>query len=179
MNTIFAICGPIGSGKSSVSKQFAARIGATWNSFGSTTREIAKERGLPSTRQALQALGADLVANEQSKFCGRVLGAALRETDKPGVIDGLRHARILSCVRKIVDPRHVAVIYVDAPVEVRLQRVKLRDGLSEAQLAELDRHSTEVEVEQKLKALADFVADNSGTTELCVSEIVRWANDNT
>jgi dephospho-CoA kinase len=175
MNTLFAFSGPIGSGKSDVSKRFAEIVGAKRNSFGSTVREIAIERGLPVSRGDLQALGALLVASERDGFCRRVVAIALNDLASPIVIDGLRHVEVLAELKRIVNPRMVRCIYVDAPPLVRLERVGLRDGLSQSALAELERHSTEVEVEQHLRARSDYIAENSGSLEDCVNGLVSWA----
>jgi dephospho-CoA kinase len=176
MNTLFAFSGPIGSGKSDVSKLFAEQIGAKRNSFGSTVREIAVERGLSINRVGLQSLGAFLVASERDGFCRRVVSIALNNPASPIVIDGLRHIEILMELKRIVSPRTVRCIYVDASPSIRLERVRLRDGLSQSELAKLERHSTEVEVEQHLRAQADFIAENSNSLGECVQGLVEWAN---
>jgi|ERR1017187_951538 dephospho-CoA kinase len=174
MNHLFAFCGPIGSGKSSVSKLFATKHGATWSGFGATVREIALERGLATDRGSLQCLGATLVKNEAGTFCRRVIALTARASDKPAVIDGLRHIAILQELRHILNPRKVVCIYVDAPLTIRLERVKKRDGLSPDQLARLEMHSTEVEVEHRLKGIADFVVDNQKSVAECVDSIMDW-----
>lgn len=175
MKPIFVFCGPIGSGKSSVSKIFAKQIGAKWNSFGSAAREIAQERRVANNREELQKLGAQLIENEREMFCKRVLSPVLGSGNEYGVIDGLRHADVLGELRVLVNPRKFICIYVDVSSEVRLARVGKRDGLNAAELEKLDNHSTEVQVKSELRKLADFIADNNGTPEDCVAHIVAWA----
>lgn len=125
-------------------------------------------------RSDLQNLGADLVAHERESFCRRVLRPVLEANGQIAVIDGLRHRNILDALRKINAPGPVAVIYVDAPFAIRLERVKLRDGLSAEQLSDFEKHSTEIEVERHLKGVADFIADNSRTAEECSEMIASW-----
>ncbi|HXC35285.1 MAG TPA: AAA family ATPase [Candidatus Acidoferrales bacterium] len=175
MKPIFIFCGLIGSGKSSVSKLFAKGIGAKWNSFGTATRDIAGERGVQIQRENLQSLGAHLIKNERELFCKRVLAPVLGDGTECGVVDGLRHAHVLRELRAMLSPRKIICIYVEVSTEERLDRVGKRDGLNADQLAILDSHSTEVEVKTELRKLADFVADNSGTPEECVSRIQNWA----
>lgn len=175
MNTLFVFSGPIGSGKSDVSRSFSGKINAPRNSFGATVREIATERGLPVSRTELQSLGADLVASDRNRFCRRVVAIALNDLASPVVIDGLRHIDVLEELKRIVSPRIIRCIFVDAPLSVRLERVRLRDGLTQPELADLESHSTEVEVEQYLRAKADYVADNSKTVGDCVQGIIGWA----
>lgn len=175
MKPVFAFCGPIGSGKSSVSKLFAKQIGAKWNSFGSTVKEIAMERGIAISREQLQCLGALLIAEERVSFCKRVVASILGSVDDYAVVDGLRHLDILNELRSLTKPKPVFCIFVDASQVTRLERVKTRDGLTAAQLATFDNHSTEIQVERELRQRADFLADNNGTLDDCVLSISNWA----
>jgi dephospho-CoA kinase len=174
MKHVFAFSGPIGSGKSSVSKLFAAKILAAWNSFGTTVKEVAEERGLATDRESLQRLGAMLVKEDRNSFCRRVVTKATNDKDRAIVIDGLRHIDVLKELRVVVSPKELMCVYVDTPRTIRLERLKTRDGLADNQVADLERHSTEIEVEQGLKAVADFVSDNSQSVEQCVDTIVQW-----
>jgi dephospho-CoA kinase len=175
MKPLFVFCGPIGSGKSSVSKLFAKQIGAKWNSFGNATREIAGERDVPNKREELQELGAHLIERERELFCKKALAPVLGNGEGYGVIDGLRHADVLHELRALVNPRKIICIYVDVSPEIRLERVRKRDGLDAEGLSKLDSHSTEVQVKTELRKLADFIADNNGTSEVCASQILKWA----
>jgi dephospho-CoA kinase len=175
MKQYFAFSGPIGSGKSSVSKLFASTMGAGWAGFGSTIKEIALERHLPINRQELQRLGAELVEKERASFCGQVIAKGSNEQKPLAVIDGLRHLSVLEELRRLVGRERLLCIYVDAPQASRLERVRSRDGLSSEELADLEKHSTEIEVKNRLKEIADFIATNSGPVEDCVHTIVNWA----
>jgi dephospho-CoA kinase len=175
MSNIFAFCGPMGSGKSSVSKMLAARAGIGWTSFGGVVREIALERGAPASRESLQALGAKLVESERESFCRRVVEATTVGSSESAVIDGLRHVGVLQELRHIVRPRMIVCVYVDASRQKRVERLKGRDGVTAEQLSLLESHSTESEVEGQLKAIADFVAENRDSVEECVDSIIEWA----
>jgi dephospho-CoA kinase len=175
MERYFLFSGPIGSGKSSVSKLFASTIGAGWSGFGTVVKEIAVERQLPISREELQILGATLVRNERTSFCRRVITKATEACKNIAVIDGLRHVDVLEELRSLVGKGELLCVYVDAPQAVRLARVKTRDGLSAERIAELEKHSTEIEV-TNLKEVADFIASNVGSVEDCVASIVEWAN---
>jgi dephospho-CoA kinase len=177
MSVAFAFCGSIGSGKSAVSRRFANRFAGAWNSFGNTVKLIATERAIEPSRENLQQIGAALVETEPENFCRRVLAGA---TDSQGssemiVIDGVRHRSILDHLRRLFTPNRLICVFVDAPLNIRVERLKDRDGLSEAQVLALQKHSTEVEVECDLRAAADFVADNSGSLDHCENELVGWA----
>jgi dephospho-CoA kinase len=172
---LFIFCGPIGSGKSAVSKTLAKKIGAAWNSFGTTCKEIAIERNVPIKREELQQLGAHLIEREREMFCKRVLGPILSDGSICGVIDGLRHANVLHELRSLIKPRKIICIYVDVSMDIRLNRVSKRDGIEAEELAKLDSHSTEVQVKTELRELADFTANNNGTPEECTDNILNWA----
>jgi dephospho-CoA kinase len=136
------------------------------------------ERGLATDRESLQRLGAVLVKNETTSFCHRVVELSANAPDKLAVIDGLRHVAILQELRRILNSRKVLCVYVDAPLTVRLERVKKRDGLSPEQLAKLEMHSTEVEVERQLKGISDFKANNETSAAECAKSITDWTQRN-
>jgi len=175
MKTAFTFSGAIGSGKSTVSSRFAQRLGAKWNSFGNTVRRIAAEKGIEPSRENLQRLGAAAVEANQEAFCRKVIDGAEGGAEDFIVIDGVRHERILECLRVLVSPTPLLAVFVDTPQQIRLERLRTRDGLSMAQITELQRHSTETEVETKLRAKANFVASNAGRVEDCEDELLRWA----
>jgi cytidylate kinase len=174
MNVNLAFSGQLGSGKTTVSRLLAERIGARWNSFGNTVKRIARERGITVERGALQALGADLVSNSPEAFCQRVI----REAEPPSrgglVLDGLRHAAILKHLQQILLPSPVVLVFVDVDEAVRLVRMKQRGGAIIEDLRRLESHSTEVEVMAALRGSADLRADNSGAATTTVEQIVTW-----
>lgn len=172
MSPVVTFSGKLGSGKTAVSKAFAGRMALPWTSFGTVAREIARERGLEESRPGLQALGETLVTKELAFFCERVWQAVGYSTDSI-VIDGLRHFSVLQALRQLAAPRQLVCVYIEIDPLVRSERIKARDGVSEADIARLDCHSTEIEVSH-LKDVADLISDNSGTLEESVSEIVSW-----
>lgn len=171
-NIIFS--GPIGSGKTSVSKQVAATLGYGWNSFGATVKRIAIERSVPVQRENLQALGERLIADEPRQFCHRVLQEAEGTTLKPVVIDGLRHAHIRGVLQELSRPRSLVCIYVHVDDATRFSRIQQRDALTPEKIRTLDAHSTESEVSERIRGLADFVADNNGQVSACSAAVLKW-----
>ena len=177
MKPIFTFSGPIGSGKSTVSKEFAERVGAKWNSFGSTVRRVALSQGTEPTRENLQKLGESLVKNEGQEFCRQVLAGAEAEAEDMVVIDGVRHADVLETLRRIVGPRRLVAIFVDAPFELREKRVKARDGLSRDAILRLQTHSTEIQVEASLKEKADLILLNDNNRDESQRKLIEWAKE--
>ncbi len=150
----------------------ATSLGFQWNSFGSTIKNIAVEQSLGTDRKSLQALGEKLVANQPEDLCRRVIAEAEASSTQPIVIDGLRHQHILEILQRLLSPAHLAVVFVDVSDSVRMERLRVRDGLTDLQVQELETHSTETQVDAAIRKLADFVVDNSGTLESTVAELV-------
>jgi cytidylate kinase len=175
MRSYFVFSGSIGSGKSTISRLFAVAMNADWSGFGATVREIAVERRIPITRGTLQELGAELVARERTSFCARVMREAHEGGRNVLVIDGLRHIDVLTEIRSLAGENSLFCVYLETPQLVRLERIGARDGLLPVDLAELERHSTEIEVANKIREFASFVANNGGSADECVSQIVNWA----
>jgi cytidylate kinase len=176
LKTSLIFCGKLGSGKSTVSRGVASRIGAQWNGFGSTVMSIAIERKLPIDRGQLQTLGAQLVRETPDYFCDRVLSGAGYSTGHVVVLDGLRHESILTLLRKKLAPDNLLCIYVEVEDEIRIERVARRSSLNEDEVRRLDMHSTEIQVEKALRSLSELVVDNSQSPELAVDAVTCWLN---
>jgi cytidylate kinase len=177
MDANFVFCGPLGSGKTEVSKTVAAKTGSRWTSFGATLKRIAAERTIPIDREHLQALGEELVSRMPEAFCHRVLDEAEPQGQQHIVVDGLRHAEIFPILQRLSQPRRLVCIFVDVTNQVRLERIKLRDHATESQIAKWESHSTEIEVQLSVRRLADCVVDNSDEVETTVEKVLLWIKD--
>lgn len=166
--------GRIGSGKTQVSKRVANELGHSWNSFGSTLRRIAIERGMPTTREALQALGETMVCAGAEGLCRRVLVEAQPPAAHAVVIDGVRHQHIRDILQVLVAPQPVLLIYVHVRDEVRKARIANRDGLTDAQVERFEEHSTEAQALGELQRAADMVVDNSGQIDATAAAILEF-----
>lgn len=171
-NLLFS--GPIGSGKTSISKQVASSLGYGWNGFGATVKRIAMERSIPIEREKLQALGEHLITSDPNELCRRVMQEAGSEAARPVIIDGLRHAHIRNILERLSSPRGVVCIYVHVDDVTRFDRIAERDGSTPEKIRALDLHSTEVEVGGAIRDLADFVADNNREASVTCTTILEW-----
>jgi cytidylate kinase len=178
MNVNLVFSGKLGCGKTTVSKLVALRIGARWNSFGSIVKRIASERGLPTGRETLQALGADLVSNSPEAFCRKVISEAEPSSGHGLVVDGLRHITILKQIQQLLLPAPVIPIYVGVNEAVRIDRIKRRGGINIQDLQRLESHSTEIEVMDDLLKSARLLVDNTKTPENTVEQILNWLKAN-
>jgi cytidylate kinase len=161
-NLVVAFAGRIGAGKSSVSAAFAEELGWKFASFGAFVRKTATERGIDLSRESLQTVGAELEATDAVKFCRAVLDGAGWNAGEPAVVEGIRHVRILDTLKSQVAPQPVFLVYLEAPDELRRNRLQER-GAQEAHNLDLaETHSTERDVITELPQLADLVLSSEG-----------------
>lgn len=172
---VAAFAGRIGAGKSSVSAAFAADLGWKFASFGAFVRKTATERGMDLSRESLQAVGAELEAKDAALFCRAVLDDAGWNAGESVVVEGIRHVRILDTLKSLVAPKPVFLVYLEAPEELRRNRLQER-GVREAQYLErAESHSTERDVIAELPQLADLVLSTEGAE---VADLVRQIKAN-
>ena len=159
-----AISGPIGSGKTTVAKALAERVGAQRIGFGDYVRKVARTAGLDSTnRTVLQDLG-DVLVRWPEEMCGEVLRQFPASENAPLIIDGVRHVTVLEALRRLVRPRELKLVYLDADRATLLTR-----WASEGDQSKVDdpyAHDVEHEVETLLRTLADIVVDNGSDATL-------------
>ncbi len=114
---VIAISGPPGSGKSTVARLLANRLGLRYISIGSLFRKIAQERGLSILDLSLKAL--------EDPSIDREIDEKAREEALRGnvVLDGHLTAWI---VKDYADLR-IAIV---APLDIRVKRIAERDRIS-------------------------------------------------
>src|SRR5262245_8749461 len=96
---VLCLAGGIGSGKTELASRLASRLAWPWVSFGNHVRAVAKDRGLPETREQLQALGEELIGRDLDGFCLAVLGQAHWHEGASIIVEGIRHAEALGALR--------------------------------------------------------------------------------
>jgi cytidylate kinase len=174
-NLIVAFAGRIGAGKSSVSAAFAADLGWKFASFGAFVRKTATERGMDSSRESLQAIGAELEANDAATFCRAVLNDAGWNAGESAVVEGIRHVRIWETLKDLVAPQPVFLVYLEAPEDLRRARLQERGAQEAHYLERAETHSTERDVIAELPQLANLVLSTEGAA---VADLVRHIKAN-
>jgi dephospho-CoA kinase len=175
-STVLGFSGGIASGKSTLSEAVALSLGCPRVSFGGFMRAEAKRRGISTDREALQALGEELVARDPDGLCRSVLAQTGWIPGGPLVVDGIRHVAIADRVRKIACPSEFRLVHVDTDGVARGARFTAR-GEDFSRLAEFDAHSTERDVKRGLPEIADLVVDGNQSIESLIEQVDRWAED--
>lgn len=185
------LTGNIGSGKSTVA-QLLVKRGAALIDSDTLAREATRD---PEVLQKIaNALGEDLIREgelDRPKTAERVFGdQAARET-----LNGIIHpwvrqkseARALELAQRPSPPDIIlmdipllfenalergldAVIVVDAPLEVRIGRVRARSGLSEQEVRARD--GAQMPLSEKVER-ADYVVDNRGDKKALEPQLER------
>ncbi len=175
-STVVAFSGPIASGKSSLSDALAKSLGCDRVSFGAHVRKRAQSLGKGENRDALQAIGEQLIEQDAEGFCRAVLADAKWEPGKPLIVDGVRHAEVAELLRKLVFPSAFRLVFVKTTREMRLDRLKIRSG-SHQELKKCEKHSTEQQVETALAKLADITLDGNKPVDEIMEQLNGWARE--
>jgi dephospho-CoA kinase len=163
---LIGLTGTNGAGKGEVAAYFRNKNYA-YVSLSDVIRDELKRRGLEASRDNLVACGNEL----REKFGPDIL--ARKATEKisgPAVIDSIRNPQEVEYLRSLGD---FVLIAVDAPAEIRFERVRKRGRNESASTLEEFRQKEELERRgqingQQLEAcmgLADITIINDGTLE--------------
>jgi dephospho-CoA kinase len=144
---VVAISGRIGSGKTTLSKDLAASLGCARASFGDYVRSVVQQQGLEPTRDNLQVVGTQMLQSDASAFCRSVLSSCGWQPGRDLVIDGLRHLRTIPIIETLITPSRMTIVYVWVPEEIRLLRLKKRGEGDAIDVARIESHSSEQELD--------------------------------
>ena len=169
---VLGFSGRIGSGKSTLSRLVASKIGWSWASFGKVVRDEAVRRGSQQTREILQTIGQQLIDSGWNSFCKKVLESAKWHPGQHLVIDGIRHIEAIETLGQLAAPSEVRLVYVALDEPVRQSRLVARGDFGVTTAAE--QHPVESQVPDALLNRADLVVDSSGSEEHCVVQVVEW-----
>jgi dephospho-CoA kinase len=184
------LTGGIGAGKSEVARRFAT-LGATIIDADAIAREVVAV-GTPGLAAVVDAFGDAMLASDggldREKLASVVFtdeGARLRLNAIVHPLVGARVAELMAAAEADnpagivihdvpliaesgVTGRYVAVVVVDAPVELQLDRLTGLRGMAEQ--AARDRIAAQATREQRL-AIADFVIVNEGDLESLQTQV--------
>jgi len=173
---VLGFAGGIASGKSTLSIEVASSLGWERVSFGDYVRTVAKHQGLGESREVLQAIGASLIDQGMPEFCTSVLAQANWTPGQPLVVDGIRHAEVISTLRRLVYPSELLLVFLAVNESIRKARLIERGLTKDEKLPQIEVHSTEAQVQTVLLGMADLIVDNTRTIKELVKEILMWVN---
>ena len=187
---IIGLTGGIGSGKSTVSEYLASK-GIKIIDADRISHEIT-EKGSPILPVLAGSFGSDII-NADGSLNRKLLAARAFASEESGaLLNGIMHGAIFeltdSRIAAIEKEGKDGIVFLDAPLlfeagmdakadetwlvhadkDIRIERVKRRDNLSEAEIiARMERQMSD---EEKLSR-ADCVLDNSGTTQELYAQV--------
>jgi adenylate kinase family enzyme len=168
---VIAFAGPIGSGKTTISKALAKKIHSKHAGFGDYFRTMASRLGLdPSDRLQLQRLGEEQVRLSPDNVCRELLSSNdWRPSDASIVVDGVRHLEVLEALKGVVAPLPVFLVYVQRD-KVRSTQLSNKVGKNNMELFEA--HSTELQ-SNILRSSADIIVSAEDDPARVVNRVVR------
>lgn len=155
---VICLSSRMGAGKSTLASSLASSLGWVHTSFGDYVREIAMQRGSEQSREVLQQIGEELISTNVQSFSQAVISQI--DWQEGCVIDGIRHIQVLRTIKGIVRPLPTFLVFVDIDESVRRKRLRER-GMTDRQIDDADRHSTEAQIGSVLKQQADILLDGS------------------
>jgi len=181
---IIGLTGGIGSGKSTVSRMLKRR-GARIVDADQIARHLV-EPGQPALAEIVRAFGKEVLRPDGSLDRKRLAGLIFRDEKQRHCLNAIVHPRVFEeqarIIARIANEDPDAMVIIDAallievglnknveklivvyvPLRLQIERLMLRDRLSEAEA--LMRIRSQMPLEEKAK-IADFVVDNSGSPE--------------
>ncbi len=168
---VIAVSGPIGSGKTTLSRALAKQLDCKHTSSGDYFRQLALESGQnPGDRRLLQHLGEQQVGLSPDHLCRELLRKAnWRPGDESLIIDGIRHIEVLDVLRQVVAPLRIFLVYVQRD-RMRSHSVSARIG--KRSLALFDAHSTEIQTDA-LRSSADIIVSGDNEVTSVVERVLQ------
>jgi dephospho-CoA kinase len=190
MSFVVGLTGGIGSGKSAAAAEFE-RLGATVVDTDAIAHELT-EAGAPAIAEIRRLFGPEVIGASGAMDRGKMRSRVFADPAAKKALEALLHPLIreesqrrisaaqgpyvLHVVPLLIESpdyrsRVDRVLVIDTPVEMQLERVRLRSGLSEAEVrAILAAQTTRA---QRLAA-ADDVIENRGTIDALRKQVAAF-----
>lgn len=172
---VIAVCGQIGSGKSSIIRELSKRYGWDTVSFGAYIKsQIAADR---PTRTDYQSLGELLFAARGPKGLLEDVVRFGNPRSSTFLIDGVRHVSIVTELRRIYGD--VVIIFLDVSDTSRYERFTHRQdsdvSMSYKDFVQTCSHPIEQGIPD-LGKIADVIVDGNVDFEEVLTKIVSYLN---
>ena len=171
MKFVLGFSGPIKSGKTTIARRVAEELSVPFASFGDYLRTVVAARGLDSSdRTILQRIGQELFESDLEKFCRAVLENAGWSRGSFAVVDGIRHVHVLKELKRILESAPMKLVFVSISEDIQCRR--LAESGSSHSVAEVESHTTEADVRERLFKLADIHCDGGVFLSSSVAQII-------
>lgn len=178
-NLAIGISGSIASGKTTLANILSSKLQFQTVSFGNYVRKVAKSKGIKLEREKLQELGENLVNRDLKSFCEQTIKQGNWVEGEPIIIEGIRHLSVLEYFEKRFGEDHFKLIYIDTPKNTRRKRFINRDAKKEnLNFSKLNAHSTEIDLESKLRNEADLILDGTASLNQLLEVTLKSINTN-
>lgn len=174
---IIGLTGKNGAGKGEVA-EFLKKRGFIYYSLSDVIRDELKVRGKEITRENLIQVGNELRTRlGPSVLAEKILAKA--DHDKNYIVDSVRNPNEVKALRGRKD---FVLIFVDAPVEVRFERIKTRGRENDPQtlqeftrIENAEKSSSDPNRQQldQTQGLADATLTNDGSLEKLYEQIIQ------
>lgn len=156
---IYLIAGNIGSGKTWVSKKLSELLKIDRCSFSSYVKWKCRLLNLPINRKNLNEIGRNAVKESIDEFLYFVFNCAVEKKSEFLIVDGLRHIKVLSEIKKYCN--NVSVVFIDSDFNTITDNLKSRGTFNE----DTKFYSEEGEL-PLIKEKADIIVKSSNEIEL-------------
>jgi dephospho-CoA kinase len=152
---IIGIAGPTASGKTTVARMLQEHLGALRIRYSDILEEIAKERGLNTSKPTLQDLYMSESQTKGEDFLAKELEARVGTLPYPMiVIEGNRRLADIEMLKRISKSKRekLVLLFIEASKEIRFERYNhrmIKSGLpiiSKEEFEILEAHDSESEI---------------------------------
>ncbi len=162
------------SGKGTITDYIVQNYNGKNFRFSTILRDILNRLYLEETRENLQKLSTVLRENfSQDVLSSAIAEEAKNSADEILVIDGVRR---LSDIKFLKDLPGFNLVYIEADVEKRFQRISVRGENLDDNTKTFEQFKKELEQESEiqirgLKDSADYIVDNNGLIEELYNQV--------
>lgn len=178
---ILGIAGEMVSGKGTIAKHVIAEHEGSAHRFSTILRDILDRVYLEHSRENLQRLSEIMRKNfGEDIFAKSIFHDVSEDMHSVVVVDGIRRMPDIAYLKTLPEFK---LLYIEANIEKRYERIKKRDENSDDQAKTFEQfkadHEGEAELQIKdLKNYADFVVDNNGTYNELYGQIDKIIKEN-
>ncbi len=171
---VIGIAGTMAAGKGTVAEYLKKKHNAVTFRFSSSLFSILEILGMPVERVNLARISKVLRDEYGEDVLAISLTSQVIKSESPFVIvDGIRRPADVAALSKIPGFK---LIYIDAPIELRFSRMKLRGEKADDMSKTFEDFKTDNMLETELlipglKKDASYVIDNSGTLDDLYKEL--------